>query len=74
MSSSFGDVICYPINEFQDGEKHLKNASMSQQFSLKEIAFQSGLSIATVDSALHGWAHVSARSARRVQAAKIEFG
>ena len=47
---------------------------MAPQFSLKEIAFQSGLSLATVDSALHGRAHVSAQSAQRVQAAMVEFG
>ena len=36
---------------------------MAYQFSLKEIAFQAGLSLATVDRALHGRAHVSAQSA-----------
>ena len=47
---------------------------MAPQFSLKEITFQSGLSLATVDSALHERVHVSAQSARRVQAAKVELG
>jgi LacI family transcriptional regulator len=46
---------------------------MIHQFPLKEIASQSGLSHATVDRALHGRAHVSAQTARRVQAAIAEL-
>lgn len=46
---------------------------MKHPFPLKEIALQSGLSLATVDRALHGRAHVSAQTARRVQAAIVEL-
>ena len=46
---------------------------MIHQFPLKEVALQSGLSLATVDRALHGRAHVSAQTARRVQAAIVEL-
>ena len=46
---------------------------MKHPFPLKEIALQSGLSLATVDRALHGRAHVSAQTARRVQAAIMEL-
>ena len=54
-------------------QKHLKNTSMKHPFPLKEIALQSGLSLATVDRALHGRAHVSAQTERRVQAAIVEL-
>ena len=46
---------------------------MKHPFPLKEIALQSGLSLATVDRALHGRAHVSAQTSRRVQAAIVEL-
>ena len=46
---------------------------MVHQFALKEVALQSGLSLATVDRALHGRANVSAQTARRVQAAMCEL-
>ena len=46
---------------------------MAHQFPLKEIALQSGLSLATVDRALHGRANVSAQTVRRVQAAMCEL-
>jgi len=46
---------------------------MRHKFPLKEIALQSGLSLATVDRALHGRANVSAQTARRVQAAMAEL-
>ena len=66
-------VLDYPFLGLWDGVKHLKNTSMRHQFSLKEIALQSGLSLATVDRALHGRAYVSAQSARRVQTAMAEL-
>jgi len=50
-----------------------QKTSMAHQFPLKEIALQSGLSLATVDRALHGRAHVSAQTARRVRAAMAEL-
>ncbi len=46
---------------------------MVHQFALKEVALQSGLSLATVDRALHRRANVSAQTARRVQAAMCEL-
>ena len=46
---------------------------MKHPFPLKEIALQSGLSLATVDRVLHGRAHVGAQTERRVQAAIVEL-
>ena len=43
------------------------------EFPIKEIAFQSGLSLATVDRAIHKRAHVSAATKRRVNAAIQEL-
>ena len=46
---------------------------MPRKFSLKEIAFQSGLSLATVDRALHGRAGVRAATQARVASAIAEL-
>ena len=43
------------------------------RFTLKEIALQSGLSLATVDRALHGRAHVRETTKARVKAAITEL-
>lgn len=46
---------------------------MPGRFSIKEIAFQAGLSPATVDRALHGRAHVRSLTRERVAAALAEL-
>lgn len=46
---------------------------MKHPFPLKEIAQQAGLSLATVDRALHGRAHVSARTKAMIAAAIDEL-
>lgn len=46
---------------------------MAHRFSLKEIAFQSGLSLATVDRVLHGREGVRASTQARVAAALAEL-
>lgn len=46
---------------------------MSDRFTLKEIAHQAGLSLATVDRALHGRAHVRQATRDRVAAAQAEL-
>lgn len=46
---------------------------MARKFSIKEIAFQAGLSAATVDRALHGRDHVRALTRERVAAALAEL-
>ena len=63
-------MLSYPsrINRLQE-EKNLNGTLIL----LKEIALQPGLSLATFDRALHGRAHVSAQTARRVQVAKVEL-
>jgi LacI family transcriptional regulator len=55
---------------------HLKNTSntkMASKFTVKEIAHQAGLSLATVDRALHGRDHVRALTQERVRAAEAEL-
>ena len=53
---------------------HLKNTSkVDMRFALKEIALQSGLSLATVDRALHGRAHVRETTKARIRAAIDEL-
>ena len=47
---------------------------MSVKFTIKEIAHQAGLSLATVDRALHGRAHVRGATQERVAAAVQELG
>ncbi len=42
---------------------------MTTKHSLKEIAFQAGVSLATVDRVIHGRSHVHARTKHRVEAA-----
>ncbi len=46
---------------------------MAPPFPLKEIALQSGLSLATVDRALHGRAHVARATALKIEAAILEL-
>ena len=46
---------------------------MSQKFTIKEIAFQAGLSAATIDRALHGRSHVRQITMDRVTAAIEEL-
>lgn len=46
---------------------------MARKFSIKEIAYQAGLSAATVDRALHGRDHVRALTRERVAAALAEL-
>jgi LacI family transcriptional regulator len=46
---------------------------MAHRFTVKEIAHQAGLGMATVDRALHGRAHVRAGTAARVAAAVAEL-
>lgn len=46
---------------------------MRPPFPLKEIALQSGLSLATVDRALHGRKHVAKTTASRIEAAIAEL-
>lgn len=46
---------------------------MAHKFTLKEIAHQAGLSLATVDRVLHGRDHVRAQTQARVQAATKEL-
>ena len=46
---------------------------MSSRFTHKEIAHQAGLSLATVDSVLHGRAHVSLATKDRLHAALQEL-
>ncbi len=46
---------------------------MASKFTLKEIAQQAGLSLATVDRVLHGRAHVRAVTRERVMAAEQEL-
>lgn len=46
---------------------------MTRKFTLKEIAFQSGLSLATVDRVLHGRAGVRSATQERVAAAMAEL-
>lgn len=46
---------------------------MARRFGIKEIAFQAGLSLATVDRALHGRAHVRQVTRDRVAAALAEL-
>lgn len=53
----------------QKTSKTPQNNFMSRKFSLKEIALQSGLSLASVDRALHGRANVSETAIRRVKLA-----
>ena len=63
------DGASLPIFWLQDRVKHLNDSSIPR----KEVALQSDLSLATVDRAPHGRAHVSAQTARRVQAAIVEL-
>ncbi|WP_434622484.1 LacI family DNA-binding transcriptional regulator [Tabrizicola sp. M-4] len=56
--------------------KHLKITSsvfMTVKFTLKEIAHQAGLSLATVDRVLHGRDHVRQTTINRVRAAEAEL-
>ena len=53
----------------QTPQKHLKVHSMRPPFPLKDIALQSGLSLATVDRALHGRGHVARATGLRIEAA-----
>lgn len=53
-------------------QKHL-NRDMSDRFTLKEIAHQAGLSLATVDRVLHGRDHVRQATRDRVIAAQAEL-
>ncbi|WFR97884.1 LacI family DNA-binding transcriptional regulator [Rhizobium tumorigenes] len=46
---------------------------MAPPFPLKDIALQSGLSLATVDRALHGRAHVAHATALKIEAAMVEL-
>lgn len=46
---------------------------MAPPFPLKDIALQSGLSLATVDRALHGRAHVARATALKIEAAIVEL-
>lgn len=46
---------------------------MASRFTLKEIAHQAGLSLATVDRVLHGRDHVRAATRDRVRAAEAEL-
>jgi LacI family transcriptional regulator len=46
---------------------------MTHRFPLKEIARQAGLSLATVERAIHGRAHVSPQAKARVSAALGEL-
>ena len=46
---------------------------MELKFTLKEIAHQAGLSLATVDRVVHERAHVRALTRARVQAAQDEL-
>ncbi|MDH4440052.1 MAG: LacI family DNA-binding transcriptional regulator [Rhizobium sp.] len=50
-------------------QKHLKVLTMRPPFPLKDIALQSGLSLATVDRALHGRGHVAKATGLRIEAA-----
>src|SRR5690606_3213155 len=52
-------------------QKHLSN--MTSRFTVKEIAHQAGLSLATVDRVLHGRAHVRDATRDRVRAAVDEL-
>lgn len=54
-------------------QKHLKGPIMPHRFPLKEIALQSGLSLATVDRALHGRGHVARATGMRIEAAIAEL-
>lgn len=54
-------------------QKPLKTGSMRPPFPLKQIALQSGLSLATVDRALHGREHVAKATAARIEAAIAEL-
>lgn len=53
--------------------KHLNNTSMTRRFPIKEIARQSGLSLATIDRALNNRPHVSPQTQARVAAAIREL-
>ena len=53
--------------------KNTSNAKMELKFTLKEIAHQAGLSLATVDRVVHERAHVRALTRARVQAAQDEL-
>ena len=46
---------------------------MASNFTLKEIAHQAGLSLATVDRVLHGRGNVRAATRDRVQTAEAEL-
>ena len=55
--------------------KHLKFASSApREFSLKQIALQAGVGLATVDRVLHGREGVSPSMRRRVEQALRELG
>ncbi|WP_156379085.1 LacI family DNA-binding transcriptional regulator [Rhizobium sp. Root149] len=54
-------------------QKHLKAEAMRPPFPLKDIALQSGLSLATVDRALHGRGHVAKATGLRIEAAIAEL-
>jgi len=54
-------------------QKHLKADPMRPPFPLKDIALQSGLSLATVDRALHRRGHVAKATGLRIEAAIAEL-
>mmetsp|Transcript_4798 Transcript_4798/g.7622 ORF Transcript_4798/g.7622 Transcript_4798/m.7622 type:complete len:109 (+) Transcript_4798:50-376(+) len=55
------------------GLKHIKNASMTHRFPIKEIARQSGLGTATIDRVLNNRTNVSAQTKQRVASAIKEL-
>jgi LacI family transcriptional regulator len=57
----------------QSPQKHLKVHFVRPPFPLKDIALQSGLSLATVDRALHGRAHVARATTLKIEAAIAEL-
>ena len=53
--------------------KHINNTSMTHRFTIKAIAAQSGLGVATIDRVLNARANVSAQTKARVAAAMSEL-
>ena len=75
LSSVFGGLTLSLLRHLfscQTPQKHL-NKIMSHRFPLKEIAFQAGLSLATVDRAIHRRRHVRQSTIDRVELAIREL-